>query len=143
MNKVYNNKVIAKNTVSVGDDVKIFRYRGFSSKEFKKGFKLYDFELCKQDLVNHFNIRRGEKLENPDFGTIVWDILFEPFTQAVREQIAKDVEKIINFDKRIRVDNILIDATEYGLRIEAELTYLPLDLKDTLRLDFDRRNSVN
>jgi len=143
MNKVYNNKVIAKNTVSVGDDVKIFRYRGFSSKEFKKNFKLYDFELCKQDLVNHFNIRRGEKLENPDFGTIVWDILFEPFSQAVREQIAKDVEKIINFDKRIRVDNILIDATEYGLRIEAELTYLPLDLKDTLRLDFDRRNSVN
>ena len=143
MNKIYNNKVIAKNTVSVGDDVKIFRYRGFSSKEFKKNFKLYDFELCKQDLVNHFNIRRGEKLENPDFGTIVWDILFEPFTQAVREQIAKDVEKIINFDKRIRVDNILIDATEYGLRIEAELTYLPLDLKDTLRLDFDRRNSVN
>ena len=143
MNKVYNNKVIAKNTVSVGDDVKIFRYRGFSSKEFKKNFKLYDFELCKQDLINHFNIRKGEKLENPDFGTIVWDILFEPFTQAVREQIAKDVEKIINFDKRIRVDNILIDATEYGLRIEAELTYLPLDLKDTLRLDFDRRNSVN
>jgi phage baseplate assembly protein W len=143
MNKIYNNKVIAKNTVSVGDDAKIFRYRGFSSKEFKKNFKLYDFELCKQDLINHFNIRKGEKLENPDFGTIVWDILFEPFTQAVREQIAKDVEKIINFDKRIRVDNILIDATEYGLRIEAELTYLPLDLKDTLRLDFDRRNSVN
>ena len=143
MNKIYNNKVIAKNTVSVGDDAKIFRYRGFSSKEFKKNFKLYDFELCKQDLINHFNIRKGEKLENPDFGTIVWDILFEPFTQAVREQIAKDVEKIINFDKRIRVDNILIDATEYGLRIEAELTYLPLDLKDTLMLDFDRRNSVN
>ena len=143
MNKIYNNKVIAKNTVSVGDDAKIFRYRGFSPKEFKKNFKLYDFELCKQDLINHFNIRKGEKLENPDFGTIVWDILFVPFTQAVREQIAKDVEKIINFDKRIRVDNILIDATEYGLRIEAELTYLPLDLKDTLRLDFDRRNSVN
>ena len=143
MNKIYNNKVIAKNTVSVGDDAKIFRYRGFSSKESKKTFKLYDFELCKQDLINHFNIRKGEKLENPDFGTIVWDILFEPFTQAVREQIAKDVEKLINFDKRIRVDNILIDATEYGLRIEAELTYLPLDLKDTLRLDFDRRNSVN
>jgi hypothetical protein len=61
----------------------------------------------------------------------------------VREQIAKDVEKIINFDKRIRVDNLLIDATEYGIRIQAELTYLPLDLKDVLKLDFDKRNSVN
>lgn len=143
MNKIYNNKTIVKNTVSVGDDVKTFRYRGFSSKEFKKNFKLYDFELCRQDLLNHFNIRKGEKLENPDFGTIIWDILFEPFTQAVREQIAKDVERIINFDKRIRVDNILIDATEYGIRIEAEITYIPLDQKDTLRIDFDKRNSIN
>lgn len=143
MNKIYNNKTIVKNTVSVGDDVKTFRYRGFSSKEFKKNFKLFDFELCRQDLLNHFNIRKGEKLENPDFGTIIWDILFEPFTQTVREQIAKDVERIINFDKRIRVDNILIDATEYGIRIEAEITYLPLDQKDSLRIDFDKRNSVN
>lgn len=143
MNKIYNNKTIVKNTVSVGDDVKTFRYRGFSSKEFKKNFKLYDFELCRQDLLNHFNIRKGEKLENPDFGTIIWDILFEPFTQTVREQIAKDVERIINFDKRIRVDNILIDATEYGIRIEAEITYIPLDQKDILRIDFDKRNSIN
>jgi phage baseplate assembly protein W len=143
MNKIYNNKTIVKNTVSVGDDVKTFRYRGFSSKEFKKNFKLFDFELCRQDLLNHFNIRKGEKLENPDFGTIIWDILFEPFTQTVREQIAKDVERIINFDKRIRVDNILIDATEYGIRIEAEITYLPLDQKDSLRIDFDKRNSIN
>jgi phage baseplate assembly protein W len=143
MNKIYNNKVIAKNTVSIGDDVKTFRYRGFSSREFKKNFRLFDFELVKQDLINHFNIRKGEKLENPDFGTIIWDILFEPFTQSVREEIAKDVEKIINFDKRIRVDNLLIDATEYGIRLQAELTYIPLDLKDVLRLDFDRRNSIN
>jgi phage baseplate assembly protein W len=143
MNKIYNNKTIVKNSVSLGDDTKTFRYRGFSSKEFKKNFKLYDFELCKQDLLNHFNIRKGEKLENPDFGTIIWDILFEPFTQAVREEIAKDVEKIINFDKRIRVDNIIIDATEYGIRVEAELTFIPLDQKDSLRIEFDKRNSVN
>lgn len=143
MPKVYNNKVIAKNKVSVGDDLRIFRYKGFSSREFKKNFRLYDFELCKQDLINHFNIRKGEKLQNPEFGTIIWDILFEPFTQAVREEIAKDVERIINFDKRIRVDNILIDTTEYGIRIQADMTYIPLDLKDVLKIDFDRRNSVN
>jgi phage baseplate assembly protein W len=143
MNKIYNNKVIAKNKVSVGDDLKTFRYRGFNSREFKKNFRLFDFELVKQDLINHFNIRKGEKLENPEFGTIIWDILFEPFTQSIREEIAKDVENIINFDKRIRVDNLLIDATEYGIRIQAELTYIPLDLKDVLRIDFDRRNSIN
>lgn len=143
MATIYNNKVIAKNKVSIGDDIKEFKYKGFSSKEYKRNFRLYDFELVKQDLLNHFNIRKGEKLENPDFGTIIWDILFEPFTQAVRDEIAKDVTKIINFDKRIRVEKILIDTTDFGIRIEAELTYLPTDFRDVLKIEFDNRNSIN
>lgn len=143
MATIYNNKVIAKNKVSIGDDIKEFRYKGFSSKEYKKNYRLYDYELVKQDLLNHFNIRKGEKLENPDFGTIIWDILFEPFTQAVRDEIAKDVTKIINFDKRIRVDRIKIDTTDFGIRIEAELTYLATDFRDVLKIEFDNRNSIN
>lgn len=143
MATIYNNKVIAKNKVSIGDDIKEFRYKGFSSKEYKKNYRLYDYELVKQDLLNHFNIRKGEKLENPDFGTIIWDILFEPFTQAVRDEIAKDVTKIINFDKRIRVDSIKIDTTDFGIRIEAELTYLATDFRDVLKIEFDNRNSIN
>lgn len=143
MATIYNNKTIAKNKVSVGSDFKEFRYRGFSSKDYKRNFRLFDFELVKQDLLNHFYIRKGEKLENPDFGTIIWDILFEPFTQAVRDEIAKDVTKIINFDKRIRVESIKIDTTDFGIRIEAELTYLPTDLRDVLKIEFDKRNTIN
>ena len=43
-------------------------FSGFSTqgREFKDP-KLYDIELVKQDLLNHFNIRKGEKLENPDW----------------------------------------------------------------------------
>ena len=29
---------------------------------------LFDIELIKRDLLNHFSIKRGEKLENPNFG---------------------------------------------------------------------------
>ena len=47
-------------------------YRGFSSVEnAKEGFSLYDFELIKQDLINHFHIRQGEKISDPNFGTII------------------------------------------------------------------------
>lgn len=140
---IYNNKTISKGKVSLGDDIKEFRYRGFSSREYKKNYRLFDYELVKQDILNHFYIRKGEKLENPDFGTIIWDILFEPFTQAVREEIAKDVTKIINFDKRVRVDSVQIDTTDFGIRIQAELTYLPTDFKDVLRIEFDNRNNIN
>ena len=142
MAKIYNTRTIAKNAVSVGDDFKVFRYRGFSSKESKRNFKLYDFELVKQNLINHFHIRKGEKLENPEFGTIIWDAIFEPFTTEIREQIAKDVEKIINYDKRVRVDSLTIDSTSVGIQLSATLTYIPTNQQETLQLDFDKKNNI-
>jgi hypothetical protein len=129
MAKIFTNKVIAKNKVSFGAaEAGTFKYRGFSSKEFKKNYKLYDFEL----------VKKGEKLENPKFGTIIWDILFENFTPEVKAAIAKDVQDIINYDKRVRVNKVSVDSTQQGIRIEAELVYLPLNLTDTLQLEFDK-----
>lgn len=143
MAKIYTNKVIAKNKASLGNaDTGTFKYKGFSSRESKKNYKLHDYELVKQDIINHFYIRKGEKLENPKFGTIIWDVLFENFTKDVKNAIAKDVEDIINYDKRVKVNSISIDSTQQGIRIEAELTYLPLDLTDRLLLDFNRVNGL-
>lgn len=142
MTTVYNTKIIPKNKVSVGDDNKEFRYKGFNSRVPEKNFKMYDFELVKQDLINHFYIRKGEKLENPDFGTIIWDIIFEQFTSVVKDSIAKDVERIVNFDPRLKISSLIVDSTEYGIRIQADLLYVPENLTDRLILDFDRRNSI-
>ena len=42
-------------------------YRGFSSiNENVEGYALYDFDLIKQDIINHFHIRKGEKLSDPN-----------------------------------------------------------------------------
>jgi phage baseplate assembly protein W len=143
MAKLYTNKVIAKNKASLGNSNSgTFRYRGFSSNEYKRNYRLFDAELIKQDLINHFYIRKGEKLENPKFGTIIWDTLFENFTPEIKSAIAKDVEEIINFDKRVKVNSVTIDSTQQGIRIEAEIVILPFNLTDTLRLDFDRDNNI-
>ena len=64
-------------------------YKGFSTYNRNKKFSITDLDLIKQDLFNHFNIRRGEKLMNPNFGTIVWDLLFEPLTEEVPFLISK------------------------------------------------------
>jgi phage baseplate assembly protein W len=141
-NKLYNQKIVATNTASVGDKGGTFTYKGFSSKEFSRNYKLYDIDLVKQDLVNHFYIRKGEKLENPDFGTIIWDMLFEPFTEDVKNMIAKDVETIINYDPRIVVNEVLIDSTDIGIRIQADLTYIPFNINERMTFDFDKNNSI-
>ena len=63
-------------------------YRGFSTVDGdSRSPALYDLALIKQDLINHFHIRKGEKLENPEFGTIIWEMLFEPLTEQSKQMI--------------------------------------------------------
>lgn len=142
MAKLYNQKTVAVNKASVGDKGGSFAYKGFSSKETKRNYKLYDVDLVKQDLINHFYIRKGEKLENPEFGTIIWDMLFENFTEDVKTMIAKDVEDIINYDPRIVVNEVLIDSTDQGIRIQADITYVPFNINERMTFEFDKNNSV-
>ncbi len=143
MTKLYNQKTVATSKASLGDKSGgAFTYKGFSSEETRKNFKLYDIDLVKKDLMNHFYIRKGEKLENPDFGTVIWDILFEPFTEEVKTIISKDVEAIINYDPRIQVNEITVDSTEQGIRIEASITYLPFNINENMSFNFDKQNSA-
>jgi phage baseplate assembly protein W len=143
MARLYNQKRVAVNKTSTGDQtVQSFTYKGFSSNETTNNFKLYDIDLVKQDIINHFYIRKGEKLENPDFGTIIWDMIFEPFTEDVKNQISKDVETVINYDPRITVDQVTVDSTEQGIRIQADVTYIALNLRESMKFDFDRASST-
>lgn len=143
MAKLYNQKTVAKNKASVGDrDNGAFTYKGFSSAESKKNFKLYDIDLVKQDIINHFYIRKGEKLENPEFGTVIWDMIFENFTEEVKTIISKDVEDIVNYDPRIVVNEIQVNSTPQGIRIEAAITYVPFNINERMTFDFDKNNSI-
>ena len=113
-------------------------YRGFSTYNRFKKFRVTDYELVKQNLINHFNIRKGEKLMNPNFGTIIWNTLFEPLTDEVRKIITDDVKKIAAYDPRVSVDNITITEKDFGIQIELDLTYSGNNQTSSLVLKFDR-----
>jgi phage baseplate assembly protein W len=114
------------------------RYRGFSTIGRYKKFRAVDVDLIKQDLLNHFNIRRGEKLMNPTFGTIIWNCLFEPFTPEIRQTIIDDVARIVNYDPRTNAINVIVDEYDLGLQIEIELEYVGANKQDSLVVMFDR-----
>lgn len=143
MAKLLNQKAVATHQASVGKQEQgAFTYKGFCSAETTKNFKKYDIDLVKQDLINHFHIRKGEKLENPSFGTIIWDVLFDQFTDEVRTLIAKDVEQIINYDPRVIVQSLAIDTTAQGIRIEASVLYMPFNVVETMTFNFDKTNGI-
>jgi phage baseplate assembly protein W len=142
-NKLYNQKIVAVNTASVGDNnQRAFTFKGFDSNSKATNYKLHDIDIVKRDLLNHFYIRRGEKLENPKFGTVIWDMLFEPFTESTKSIIAKDVETIVNYDPRLRVDSVVITTTDMGISIDLTLTYMPFDISQRMTLNFDKNNAV-
>ena len=115
-------------------------FKGFSSKADKKNFKLYDFECAKQDLINRLSIRKGERVENPEFGTIIYDALFEPFTEALKEAIIDDVTANLHADPRIATEEILVSEADKGIAIQATITYVPLDITEKLRFNFDENS---
>jgi phage baseplate assembly protein W len=118
-------------------------YRGFSSvNRNSENFVLYDFELIKQDLINHFHIRQGERLMQPNFGTIIWSLLFEPLTEQLKDLVLQNVNEILNHDPRVQAENVLITPYDTGLQIEATLKYIPYNIQQNLQLKFDQANGL-
>jgi phage baseplate assembly protein W len=118
-------------------------YRGFSTvNSDSKSPALYDLALIKQDIINHFHIRKGEKLENPNFGTIIWDVLFEPLTEQMKQIIVNDVTEIVNSDPRVNVVQTIVTQKDLALQIEITLIYLPYNIQESLQFSFDSANGL-
>jgi len=117
-------------------------YRGHSTYNRSRRFRLTDFELAKQDLFNYFNIRKGEKLMNPEFGTIIWNILFEPFTISTRDAVAEDIKRIVSYDPRLVAENIDVHEQDYGLLVELTVRYVPTNQAELMKINFDRNQRV-
>ena len=112
-------------------------YRGFSTIEQVKKFKLTDLDLVKQNLFNHFNIRKGEKLMQPNFGSSIWSMMFEPLNEETKKIITEDVKRVVGYDPRTKVNNVIITQFDHGVQLDIEMEYLPSNQSDTLRLSFD------
>ena len=118
-------------------------YVGFSTvnRDFDSN-TLYDYELARTDLLNAFYIKKGEQLENPDYGTIIHDTLFEPFTGEISKAIEEDVIEIVGKDPRWVLDTLRIDQAEYGLNLQIEITYIPYNINESLLLSFNQENGL-
>lgn len=125
------------------DSITSKMYKGFSTvSTTTENFSIYDIELVKQDLLNHFHVRQGERLMNPQFGTVIWDLLFEPLTDEIKQLILQNVNEIINYDPRIKADKVIVSSYESGIQIECQLTYLLYNISEKLQLRFDQSNGL-
>lgn len=118
-------------------------YKGFSTLggEFTST-KLTDHDLIKRDLLNHFAIRKGEKVGSPGFGSGVLDLVFEPLTEEVKGLLLEEIQAVINNDPRVALQELLIDEYESGIQAQVSLLYVLDDQVETMIINFDRQDGT-
>ena len=108
---------------------------------FGKKFKLVDEQLVIQDLVNALNIRKGEKVGKPDYGTTLWDFIFDPNTSDVQILIQNEVRRVCASDPRLNINTLQAYPRENGILIEVQLSINPFNNAGDLALFFDSQTN--
>lgn len=102
--------------------------------------QLTGLELAKEDLANHFAIRKGEKWCNPDFGSNLPYLVFQPLDEITVGQIEDDVLAVVTYDPRFELmqNSTRVEEDAHYVTVRCELMYLPTTTPTDLVLKFDR-----
>lgn len=116
-------------------------FKGFSSPVVGPTKVLYDEELVKQDLLNHFNTRKGERAFDAEYGFVGWDLVFELDQPSVKQALDDDARRIVSLDPRVSLNSLEVQNTEYGYMISIKLYYVQLESVEDLTIVFDKRTN--
>ena len=98
---------------------------GFNTQNQFKKFTLTDAALVKRDLLNAFNIRQGQLPGRPEYGTALWDNLFENQTNETTLAIEREIQRVAGYDPRLQIVSIDIFPQQNGILIQLELAIVP------------------
>lgn len=89
--------------------------------------KKVDVNAVKQALKNVLLTQKGEKPFNPNYGSGVYDLLFEPMDYLVSSVMQKEIETTIeNYEPRVELIDVEcnpnFDLNQYEIRIEFYVT---------------------
>lgn len=110
---------------------------GFNTiNQFKK-FTLTDFDLIKRDLLNAFTIRQGELPGRPQYGTVMWDYLFENQITELQRNIEAEVQRVCGGDPRLQVTQVAVFPQDNGFLLQLEVVIKPTTNAEILSIFFD------
>jgi phage baseplate assembly protein W len=112
---------------------------GFNTQDQFKKFTLVDDALIKRDLLNALNIRQGQLVGRPGYGTALWDNLFENQTNETEAAITREIQRVAGGDPRLQISEIDIFPQENGILIQVLLTIVPSTDAERLSIFFDQQ----
>lgn len=115
---------------------------GYSTIDQFKKFTLVDYELIKRDLLNAFSIRQGELPGRPQYGTLIWNYLFENQTLQTEEAIVNEIRRVASGDPRVNIQSIDLFPQENGILVQLNILVVPSTNAEMLNIFFNQYNNT-
>lgn len=118
-------------------------FRGYSTVDTRFGsVVLMDSDLAKRDLLNHFYTRKGERLGEPEFGSILPDLVFEPLDEFTTDLVEEDVREIVGLDPRWILDDLDVNVSDHTIECVVNLIYKTTSTAEELYLKFTAEEEI-
>lgn len=99
---------------------------GVSSVDQRTGTcTLQNRGFAARDLLNHFHTRRGERLGDPDFGSVFPELLFQPLVQGVINEADDDIRRVVGFDPRRELPDYQLAPGDKSITAAMQLRCIP------------------
>jgi len=99
-------------------------------------YSLTNIELVKRDIHNQFATPIGSRVMLPDFGSRIYEYLFDPFDEQTKNAIIEDAVNVIQSEPRVQLVNIDVFQEDQTLTVGMTLLFKPESITDSLFVTF-------
>jgi phage baseplate assembly protein W len=99
-------------------------------------YTLTNIDIVKRDINNEFATPMGSRVMLPNFGTRIFNYLFDPFDEYTKNAIIEDATRVVGNDPRVELKSINVFQQDQVLTISMELLFKPESVTDSMFVMF-------
>lgn len=103
-------------------------------------YNLNDIALIKRDIENTFATPIGSRVMLPNYGTRIYEYLFDPFDEYTKNAIIADATNVIQSEPRVDLVSIDVYQEDQALNIIMVLLFKPESITDNLFVSFSLKD---
>lgn len=103
-------------------------------------YSLTNVELVKRDILNQFATSKGSRVMLPNFGTRIYELLFDPFDEYTKNAIIEDATNVVQSEPRVEIVTIDAYQEDQALNVIMVLLFKPESITDNLFVTFSLKN---
>jgi phage baseplate assembly protein W len=103
-------------------------------------YSLTNLELVKRDILNHFATPMGSRVMLPNFGTRIFEMLFDPFDEYTKNAIVEDAVRVVRSDPRVELVSVDVFQEDQALNVIMVVLFKPESVTDNLFVTFSLKD---